>query len=416
MSIYKRLQGQHCGGYCNTPRGEFAPHSSHATILSSPSNPLTFFKVDPLAVEDVTTIDWFRATTNCLDDFHGLLSELRTHYGVLGCAGVRTQDLNKGFLGYLHSEALLLEVDGEIKQLGMIAYSEQNNNKGGLFELTGDGCSHFTQHYPELWYELYELLVTFHWRVTRLDIALDLLGEYALEQGITVPKLADAAENEDLFLSANAKGNIHAPSVETAGKGWAKMLFGRITPDTYHPLEHAPAGLTVYIGNRKSADDFFRCYEKGKQLLGSKAAPDAIDRAWVRIEHEMKRHSGRTIPIDAMIRPDHYFAANRPKVRAIMDALRHSLAKAQATEWQKAVVRKEKDLILSKKMHWAKHSYGRLFKTLVDTGIGGNNIVQWLSQSDGLKEFLFDIDRHTGKPPVSALRTAFSDLFDGARA
>lgn len=77
------------------------------------------------------------------------------------------------------------------------------------------------------------------------------------------------------------------------------------------------------MGVRKSADDFIRFYEKGKQLLGKDAEPISADRAWVRIEHEMSRKStGREIPFDVLLNSDHYFCANRSRVRQIMNDLR----------------------------------------------------------------------------------------------
>ena len=134
-------------------------------------------------------------------------------------------------------------------------------------------------------------------------------------------------------------------------------------------------------------------YEKGKELLGRMAEPEDIDRGWIRIEHEMSRKaSGREIPLDVMIRPDHYFAANRGGVRAILDQLRQSRELEQAQQWQREQFQKEKGLLLSKKIHWARHSYGRLFRTLTEQGIEPQEIIDWLSRTDGLKEFVFDLE------------------------
>ncbi|MEZ5480147.1 MAG: hypothetical protein R3E95_22505 [Thiolinea sp.] len=122
------------------------------------------------------------------------------------------------------------------------------------------------------------------------------------------------------------------------------------------------------------------------------AEPEDVDRAWIRIEHEMSRKaSGRDIPLDVMIRPDAYFCAGRSAVRALLDELREHRSLQAAQSWQREQFKREKGLLLSKKIFWAKHSYGRLFRTLTEQGMDPQVIIDWLSRTDGLKEFVFDI-------------------------
>ena len=167
--------------------------------------------------------------------------------------------------------------------------------------------------------------------------------------------------------------------------------MGGLTSDNYDPLIHCPAGLTAYIGSRKGSASFYRCYEKGKELLGAEAEPDSTDRAWIRVEEEMTRKNGREIPLDVMLRPDEYFAINRPLARQLMHDYRDAQSMQEVEQAQLSQFKKEKSLSVAKKVYWAKHSYGRLFRTLVDKGIDYAEIIDWLTRSDGLKECIFDV-------------------------
>jgi DNA relaxase NicK len=297
----------------------------------------------------------------------------------------------KGLHGYETSASIKIWKDNDYITVGNLAYSEGGRNKGGLFELSGMGCKVLQLEYPALWLELYNVLMLAEWRISRVDIALDLSGDYAKERGYTVPLLFKQAVNEGLFKSDAQRNPLMKQSTQTVGD-WADLVCGNLSAEDYDPLQHCPAGLTAYIGNRKSSDDFFRVYEKGKQLLGAMAEPEAIDRGWIRIEHEMSRKaSGRTIPLDVMLRPDEYFCAGRSQVRSIMEQLRAHRDMSAIQSWQRAQFKREKGLLLSKKVHWARHTYGRLLRTLQDKGFSDTEIVDRLSRTSGLKEFVFDL-------------------------
>ena len=180
-------------------------------------------------------------------------------------------------------------------------------------------------------------------------------------------------------------------AIEPCGD-WSDITVGEIKIEDYDPLQHCPAGLTMYVGSRKSSDDFFRVYEKGKEILGKQAEPENIDRGWIRIEHEMSRKaSGRKIPLDAMIRPDEYFCAGRSSVRAIMEAVRHDRELKAIQCWQREQFKREKSLMLSRKVHWARYTYGRTVRTLMEEGLTPEQIVDALAREAGLKEFIFDL-------------------------
>lgn len=384
----RRLHARSQRGYCNTP--------CYGLIKNTAKNNEV----------NLTTIDWLRLTVTDLDNFTASLSELVGEHGLLNSADIDIKWSDKGMHGYTRSAKLLIWRDNDYLTIGHFACAEQGSNKGGMFELTGTGCKVLQLENYDLWLELFDLLQYYNWRISRVDVALDLPGEYALKHGYTVPKLFQQAVNEGLFKSDNLRNPNMRQTFSMAGD-WSALAVGNLTPETYDPLEHCPAGLTAYVGNRKRADDFFRIYEKGAELLGRMAEPEEVDRAWVRIEHEMSRKSsGRDIPLEVMIRPDHYFAANRSGVRAILDKLREHQSLEKAQQWQRQQFQREKGLLLSKKIHWAKHSYGRLLKTLVEQGIDPGEIIDWLSREDGLKEFVFDItDDGEQQPTVNDLDT-----------
>jgi len=377
--------------YCNTGGYEISKESNQ---LEKPA----FNNQD-----SITALDWLRLTTNDLKSYRDTMSDLTINpergvlsqddhcTGILEEAGMQVHWTDKGMHGYDVSASIKIWKDNDYLTVGNIAYSEGGRNKGGLFELSGVGCKVLQLEYPALWLELYNVLLLAEWRISRVDIALDLSGDYAQEHGYSVPVLFKQAVNEGLFKADAQRNPLMKQSFQTAGD-WSPLVCGNLSAETYDPLQHCTGGLTAYVGNRKSSDDFFRIYEKGKQLLGAMAEPESIDRGWVRIEHEMSRKaSGRTIPLDVMLRPDEYFCAGRSNVRAIMEQLRAHRDLQAIQSWQRAQFKREKGLLLSKKVHWARHTYGRLLRTLQDKGLSDSEIVEKLSRTAGLKEFVFDL-------------------------
>lgn len=340
---------------------------------------------------NVTAIDWLRMTVTDLDGFNGAMGDIADEGGILDSADMKIHWTEKGMHGYSESASIMIWKDSDYLTVGHIAKADQGQNKGGLFELTGMGCKVLQIEYPDLWAELYNVLQYHDWRISRVDVALDLSGEYAKAHGYTVPKLFEQCVMHGLLQSDNLRNPNMKQAFNMAGD-WSAFAVGSLTPAIYDPLKDCPAGLTAYIGKRASSDDFFRIYEKGKELLGKMAEPESIDRGWVRIEHEMSRKaSGRNIPLDVMLRPDVYFCAGRSGVRAILNQLREHRAMLEAQSWQREQFKREKGLLLSRKIHWAKHTYGRLIRTLLDKGIDAQDIIDLLSREAGLKEFVFDI-------------------------
>lgn len=340
------------------------------------------------ACDNLTAIDWLRVTTNDYKNYAGAIPDIE---GILAECDMKITWKDKGFHGYDKSASITLWKDNDYLTVGNLACSEDGNNKGGLLELTGTGCKVLQIEHPELWLELYSVLAFSEWRISRIDVALDLPGEYALANNYTVPMLLWRSKMvEGLFNSDRNRNPDMKLSFAMAGD-WTDLniLF---THQGYNPLQHCPGGLTLYVGKRGKSDDFFRVYEKGKELLGKMAEPEAIDRAWVRIEHEMTRSgTGRNIPLDVMLRPDVYWCAGRSGVRGILNKLRADKAMQEAQSWKRDMFKREKGLMLSRKIHWAKHTYGRLVRTLFEKGLTPEEICGLLEKELGLKEFIFDL-------------------------
>lgn len=359
-------------------------------LIELPKNPI-HAAVQPDGMQ-VTMVDWLRVTTNDLEAFAGAWGDMEGMWGILNCAGFDIKwKQGKGLHGYTESASIMLWKDNDYLTVGHLAYAETGQNKGGMLELTGTGCKVLQVEYPALWLELYEVLTYNNWRISRVDIALDLSGAYCHEYRYTVPKFFLNTKKADLFKSdANRNPKMKA-AVEPCGD-WSDITVGDIAINDYDPLQHCPAGLTFYVGSRKSSDDFFRVYEKGKEILGKQAEPESVDRGWIRIEHEMSRKaSGRTIPLDVMIRPDEYFCAGRSHVRTLMDAVRQDRELKQIESWQREQFKREKSLMLSRKVHWARYTYGRTVRTLIEKGLTPEQIVEVLARESGLKEFVFDL-------------------------
>ena len=365
--------------------------ASHINNMGGNSDPCKINHLKPYAetIDDqICSIDWLRATTKEKSDFEGLMSDLE---GIFSEVGFEIVWRDKGLYGYSESANIVYTSGDDSKNVGHIGRSTKSGNTGGMLDLTGMACKTLQVEHPELWLELYSLLNYYEWRFTRLDVALDLTGEYALEHGLTVPSLYKSAVTDGLFRSENVCNPTQQQSFNTAGD-WSPLLVGGITPESYDPRTNCAKGLTFYVGNRKSSDFYCRIYEKGKESAGG-TTPNSDDMGWIRIEVEWKRGgSNGVIPLDAMLRPDEYFCADRPKAREILDDLRKRAGLGQSQAWKKELFSKERTLLITKKMYWAKHSYGRLLRTLTDEGLTPDQIIDELMRETGLKEHIFDIE------------------------
>lgn len=378
------------------------------SIWGENPNPSTTLKqveaIDTLAnhgfkkiVDGVTRLDYLRCTVNDFDNFDAAFNSIIDFCKNLD---ITCQEKDKGYLGYTNSISLNYWFDNSYVCVGHIAYSDIGNNKGGLIEFTGK-CFDlaYSQHdHKTIISDLYYTLLVNNFRITRADIALDICSDLSDHLGITVPTLLRDGMDNGLFRSKYSPRHINQ-SVAQSGD-WSGFITGAITIDSYNPSKHCPNGLTAYFGNRKS-DNFWRIYEKGKQLAGNLDERDPSFfsgnyRNWIRVEREIKRgQSKKEIPLELITNTDSYFLGDGfdslgKLVNAVFDWDSKDGSYPTASPRRRSIVR-QAVLSISKKIYWAKQSYGRLIKTLHDLGIDNNDIFAMISRKSGLDEFLFDI-------------------------
>ena len=223
--------------------------------------------------------DWLKCTQPDPDMFQDFCSKAFPYFKN---AGFEIFDSGKGTNGYTHCYAITM--NGE--RAGCFACSDK---MGGLFELTGKGCALIQARWEE-WVKLTWSLSTLQFRITRLDVSVDLKGYDWFRYGVTVPQLLYKATKEDMFVLGSGAGA--RPSIAQFGD-WSGQNAGDWSREDYDPYEHAHGGLTFNIGKITSANQFC-VYEKMKEQLGKKLVKvaDRVDVSSVRIERRFGRGTG----------------------------------------------------------------------------------------------------------------------------
>lgn len=153
---------------------------------------------------------------------------------------------------------------------GIFATGGHSVGGTSMVTLSGEGCCVISD-----WLAVYDFLVDYRARITRIDLAHD---DY--RGRITLPQLREWFEAGDF---ATERGR--------PPKGRYVDDFGDGT------------GKTLYVGNRKNGK-LLRVYEKGKQL-GDPTSD------WVRWEVEL-HNKDRVIPLMCLLQPARYLAAAYP--------------------------------------------------------------------------------------------------------
>lgn len=361
-----------------------------------------------------TKLDWLSVSFVAITDEQdqGVLFNQLTDF--LSDYSIDIDVRDRGQHGYSNSANLVRrgDVSGDVN-CGILAWS---NRQGVFLELSGQGCEFTREGHPDL----YRLITVNAGRISRNDVALDLDNNYCIEKGITVPKLDGMAYRGE-FRS------IHTPNgVKQAMKpegDWSPFVHGDITPETYDPYKHCPAGLTSYVGSTKS-DNQIAFYEKGKQLLGAVSDVDYLEakmlidtgrnrsrlvqllndnnidltyegeKAWVRVERRFRRGSNKKwLAPDVLVSPDTAFIRDFPGLEKLLADYVEWLGGSgiSTIEFSKRSADLRKSLLLSKKIIYGKKAYGSLVKTLKDMGRSAIEIVEMMSRATGLKEYVSDL-------------------------
>jgi DNA relaxase NicK len=336
---------------------------------------------------------------------------------------------DKGLYSY-HNSALLHVPGstGDGHNCGHVAWTDRDGVTGLMVEITGSGCEFLRARgeYDGL-LEIYSLILAYGGRISRVDFALDLMHSYCMDSSITVPVLGKRGHAGE-FRSDFAPD--HVRQKESQQGDWSDISFNGVSPEQYNPEVHGSGGLTYYFGSPKS-DNQIVFYEKGKQLLGGisglsekqqlefKALAENENRSeseqkrfvtlsdksgydgqyedkkgWVRVERRMRRkNSKKVIDPGVLLDPDSAFCMGFKGLRAVLDeySVWVNGVYADITAFQNKRISMVKDVLMSKKAHWAKLHAGSFVRTLISEGYSDTDIVNMLKREEGLKEYVFDL-------------------------
>jgi len=320
--------------------------------------------------------DWLKCTQPNFVLYQEFCSKAFTYFVK---AGFDIEDTGKGMNGYSHSFALKMK--GE--RVGTFAADEK---MGGLFELTGAGCQLMQVQWSE-WCKMMWSLKLQEFRITRMDVSVDLDGAVCRDMGISVPSLLSEHATDQLFRV----GCIGSLPAVTQNGDWSCFMTGECSTSTYDPAIHAPSGLTLNIGARGGRNQFC-IYEKGKQELGKKLVKSlSVEEASkVRIERRLGRGKGDgrvVIDFRSTIFLDDALTFMCPKFEKFMDRY---LAGGGGTPAScsgdvsfERVGNYIKKKVLKKVFHLMQQGK-KCINTLIDLGFNNNEIVNMLRGTDGV--------------------------------
>lgn len=365
-----------------------APIRGYETYLSPYSLPPYF--------DNVTHVDWFRATATGSDVLF-TIAEIMDLL-IFDDAGeidtdIAFRHLNKGLHGYTEQHVIRVETDKGAINVGSIAFESDPMSSmcGVLFELSGAGLDYLRLSCPNKIGKLKDYLSGYGYRISRIDIALDLPGDYCREHGFTVPSIYASHLDNRIFDPASGSRSMFAS--QNGDWGWALAGRAEAVPyQEYNPAELSPKGLTANIGSRQCAN-YFRVYEKGKQIISTAELGDDhdIDKWDVRIEQEIKKQKHLPpIPWDILTHPDYFFALGRP-ARDFMTDYRSTLQAEVIHDIDRARYERHKKLSVERKAFWGRRAYGRLIHTMLEEGLTKEAVCDLLVRDVGLKDYVYDI-------------------------
>lgn len=340
-------------------------------------------------VESVTSVDWLRFTATEPYAVSYIIDELMA---LVASTDIAIYPISRRHLGYDQAYNLTLWYNNNNHVIGVLAYtmpgSESLSATPGIsIEFTGDGCQYLRRYAKqEFWLQLPDFIHYYNMRITRIDLALDLPGYYASKYNYTVPFFG---KNYDHYFRSSLSRNGQSLKRGQAGD-WSDIIYDNVANvDNYNPLLHCKAGITTTVGSR-SSPNYFRIYEKGKQLAGLTGEDE--DLAWIRIEQEIKRDKdGSNIPLEIILNPDAFFALNR-EIRQVMLDYAALMSVEQRIVSANRLAAKAKNLLLSKKIYWLRRTYGRTIRTLLNSGLFVEDIVEMIQRECGLKNLVFDLE------------------------
>lgn len=400
--------------YDATPKGKFGllpdgtlgypskPDFSAITIQRDNLPPIRAFDTHispynlPDYVDSVSHIDWFRATAVGADILFSV-EELCDMLSIGDDGEIDTdiacQHVTKGLHGYPEQYIINVNTDRGSMAVGAIAYESNPNNPmcGVMFDLGGKGLDYLRFNAPHKLAKIKDYLSGYGYRISRIDIALDLPGDYCRANKLTVPSILASHVDDRMFDPISGSRAM----LSSQFGDWTWCMQGRgdaVAYQDYNPAKQAPKGLTASIGSRQCAN-YIRVYEKAKQLISVAELGDDhdLDKWDVRIEQEIKRQKHLPpIPWDILTHPDYFFMIGR-NARSYLDDYRATLSAEAIVQAQKMRFERHQALSLERKIFWGKRAYGRLVNTLLDEGLTKEEVCDKLTRNVGLKDFVYDI-------------------------
>lgn len=238
-----------------------------------------------------TKVDWLKFRTRS-DPFQ-VLNSVRPAFGSVGHL-VDFGPPQKGKDGWEHRRCLMLAGD---QLLAKVDYGGESQRGWLRFDMSGDGCD---------WVQDWKAMAGIgadleEAEIRRLDIALTV---------------TDGSINHESCLAAHAAGQF--------------TNFGR-SPKARQVLpSEGRDGRTLYVGRREGSR-YFRCYEKGWEMLsklpeGFRSQVTAVEyngqmvdpALLYRVEVELKSDEGIYIPWRALTDPDDYYAGACPFLASLL--------------------------------------------------------------------------------------------------
>lgn len=237
-----------------------------------------------------------------------------------------------GYQGFESSLRLAAFVNGEVINVGLIAFGGAVQRGRVYVSLTGAGCNLLRAPGDlSAWLQL-QTDDGREPRITRVDLAVDdMAGRFTVPQVARWYK-AGAFDVQGRRPSHRCEGDWIVPS---------------------------GAGRTFYVGRRQNGK-MLRVYEKGKQL-GDRNSP------WVRFEVEF-RNKDRVIPFNVLVDPDRYFVGAYAPLSRVLDGAGTRIR----------TVKKSFQISLSALVGHAKTSYGSVVGVLCD--VFGNDFAAVVDQ------------------------------------
>lgn len=226
-------------------------------------------------------VDWLRFTFLPLGSFQEATEHVFRCMQLWFSIPISMKPSKRGIHGYSASSDVLAFVDGEFVRIAIVAQGGENVGGTICIDLSGTGCSVVTD-----WEAVYATMQDVDARITRCDLALDLMhGEVTIED---INAMYFAGE-------FNSGGRIPKRYAHESGDIHSQFAGGR----------------TVEIGRRTNGK-MLRAYEKGRQL----GNPDS---QWLRLEVELGSRD-RVIPHDVVLKRNEYFCGAHKALAQFLNA------------------------------------------------------------------------------------------------